>query len=241
MPRQADKAASKRRRALLPLAAWAALACGPAIAQDDEFRLALEVIVFLQLDPEATTEDLLEDPPVLPPPESYPEPVEWPDAGPETPKPPSGMLALTRAQYAMDGIWTNMARSAGYRPLAHFAWAVPADWTGEPASVRLSTLTAAGLPFSGRVTLEEERVVEVTLDIRMPAGQETPGVYRIAERRRLLLGETHYFDHPRFGAIVRMFRYRPRPEADPGSGSQALFQPATQQPPRLLQRPVQPG
>ena len=201
-------------RVLLPLAAWAALSCAPALAQEDDFRLALEMIVFLHLDPEPTTEDLLEDLPALPPPETWPGPMELPDAGPATPRPPSGMLALTRAQYALDGIWTRMARSAEYRPLAQFAWAMPANWTGQPASVQLSTLTAASLPFSGRVTLEEERVVQITLDIRMPAEEEADGEYRITERRRLLLGQTHYFDHPRFGAIVRMFRYRPRPEAD---------------------------
>lgn len=205
---------------LPPLAAWAALACTPAIAQDDDFRLGLEMIVFLQLDPEPTTESLLAQPPALPPPDTYPEPLELPDSGPATPQPPSGMLALTRAQYALEGVWTNMARSAGYRPLAHFAWAMPANWTGEPASVRLSTLAATGLPFSGLVTLEEEQVVQVTLDLRMPAEDGAGGEYRIIERRRLLLGEAHYFDHPRFGAIVRLFRYRPRRAADSGTASQ---------------------
>ena len=211
------KAARKRENArtgaICGLAAWAALCGPPALAQESGFRLALEMIVFLQLDPEPTTEDLLEDPPALPPPETWPEPVELPDSGTATPPPPPGMLALTRAQYAMDGIWASLRRSAEYRPVAHFAWAMPANWTGEPASLRLSTLAATGLPFSGRVTLEEEQVVQFTVDIRMPAEEGAGAQYRIAERRRLLLGETHYFDHPRFGAIVRLFRYRPRPDA----------------------------
>ena len=209
------KAARKRENArtgaICGLVAWAALCCPPALAQEAGFRLALEMIVFLQLDPEPTTEDLLEDPPALPPAETWPDPLELPDSGAATPQPPPGMLALTREQYAMEGIWNSLRRSAEYRPLAHLAWAMPANWTGEPASLRLATLAATGLPFSGRVTLEEERVVQVTLDIRMPIEGEAQGAYRIAERRRLLLGETHYFDHPRFGAIVRMFRYRPRP------------------------------
>lgn len=192
------------------LFAIAILAPATVFAQEGGFRLALEMIVFLQLDPEPTTEDLLEDPPALPPPATWPEPVELPDAGAATPQPPPGMLALTRAQYALGGIWSSLRSSAEYRPLEHFAWAMPANWTGEPVSLRLATLAATGLPFSGRVTLEEEQVVQITLDIRMPAGESAAGEYRIAERRRLLLGETHYFDHPRFGAIVRMFRYRPR-------------------------------
>jgi len=190
------------------------LLAGPVRAQDDEFRIALEMIVFLQLAPEESTEDLMHASPDLPPAEVWPAPLELPDSDPATPGPPAGLLALTRAQFALDGIWLSMRRSAGYRPLAHFAWAMPAQWTGEPIPLRLSTLAAGLLPFSGLASLEEERFVHLALDLRMPAVEESGGEYRIRERRRLLLGEVHYFDHPRFGVIARLFRYRPRPEED---------------------------
>ena len=198
----------------LPAAALALVLASPAIAQDGSFRLALEMIVFLQLDPEDSTEELAETAPVLPAPEVYPLPVELPYSGPGTPAPPSGVLALTRAQFGLDGIWTSMRRSAGYRPLAHFAWAMPAEWSGEPIPLRLSTLAAVPLPFSGLASLEEERFVHLAVDLRMPASEGDGGEYQIRERRRLLLGEVHYFDHPRFGVIARLFRYRPRPQAD---------------------------
>lgn len=191
--------------------AWALLFAGPLQAQDNDFRIALEMIVFLQLDPEESTEEIVQASPELPPPRVYPAPLALPDSSPATPEPPAGMLALTRAQFALDGIWVSMRRSAGYRPLGHFAWAMPADWTGEPIPLRLSTLAAEPLPFSGLVSLEEERFVHLALDMRMPAVEEGGGEYRIRERRRLLLGEIHYFDHPRFGVIARLFRYRPRP------------------------------
>ena len=207
-----------RPTALPVLALVHFLACvllaGPLQAQDEDFRVSLELIVFLQLDPEDSTEDLVQTSPDLPPAEVYPAPLELPDSGPVTPRPPAGLLALTRAQFGLDGIWVSMRRSAGYRPLAHFAWAMPAQWTGEPIPLRLSTLATGPLPFSGLASLEEERFVHLALDLRMPAVEEGGGDYRIRERRRLLLGEVHYFDHPRFGAIARLFRYRPRPEAD---------------------------
>lgn len=198
----------------VPAVALALVLASPAIAQDGSFRLAVEMIVFLQLDPEDSTEELAETAPVLPAPEVYPLPVELPYSGPGTPEPPSGVLALTRAQFGLDGIWTSMRRSAGYRPLAHFAWAMPAEWSGEPIPLRLSTLAAVPLPFSGLASLEEERFVHLAVDLRMPASEGDDGEYQIRERRRLLLGEVHYFDHPRFGVIARLFRYRPRPQAD---------------------------
>ena len=199
--------------ALLSVLVWAAPNAHPALAQENDFRVALEMVVFAQLDPEASTEDILVTPPDLPPARTYPAPIRLPDAGPVTPQMPPGVVALTRAQYALDGIWAAMRRSAEYRPLAHFAWAMPAEWKGEAIPLRLATLAAITLPFSGLVSLEEDRFVQLTLDVRMPADEEGKGEYHLTERRRLLLGEIHYFDHPRFGVIVRLFRYRPRPQA----------------------------
>ena len=200
--------------ALLSVLVWAAPNAHPALAQENDFRVALEMVVFAQLDPEASTEDILVTPPDLPPARTYPAPIRLPDAGPVSPQTPPGVVALTRAQYALGGIWVAMRRSAEYRPLAHFAWAMPAEWKGEAIPLRLSTLAAIALPFSGLVSLEEDRFVQLTLDVRMPADQAGKGEYRLTERRRLRLGEVHYFDHPRFGVIVRLFRYRPRPDAE---------------------------
>ena len=202
------------RTALLVALALAVLNWQPSLAQDNDFRVALEMVVFLQLDPEASTEDIVVTPPDLPPPRNYPAPIQLPDAGPVTPQTPPGVIALTRTQYGLHGIWIDMRRSAEYRPLAHFAWAMPADWEGEAIPLRLSTLSAIPLPFSGQVTLEEDRFVHLTLDIRFPADTHAEGRYRLSERRRLLLGKIHYFDHPRFGVIARLFRYRPHPQEE---------------------------
>ncbi len=197
---------------LLAGAICAALALRPALAQEGGFRTAVEVIVFLQLDPEASTEDLGVQAPGLPPPRTYPAPLMRPDSRAATPPAPAGVIALTRAQYAMEDIWTLMRRSAENRPLAHFGWAMPADWNGQAIALRLSTLSAGQLPFSGLASLEEERFVHLTLDLRLPDGTDSGEVFRLNECRRLLLGEIHYFDHPRFGAIARLFRYRNQPK-----------------------------
>ncbi|WP_446830554.1 CsiV family protein [Candidatus Foliamicus sp.] len=194
--------------------ACATLAGPPALAQEDEFRVALEVLVFLHLDPEASTEELGVQPPALPAPQTYPAPLALPDSGAVTPPAPTGLLALTRAQYAMEGIWSTMRRSAEYRPLAHFAWAMPAGWDGQPIPLRLSTLSAVTLPFSGVASLRENRFVHLTLDLRLPDDENEGTVFQLAESRRLLLEEIHYFDHPRFGAVARLFRYRESPQTD---------------------------
>ena len=201
-------------RLLLAGAACATLAAPPAMAQEGGYRVALEMIVFAQLQPEASTEDLGVEAPRLPPPRTWPAPLALPDSGAVTPPAPAGVLALTRAQYAMQDIRTVMRRSAEYRPLAHFAWAMPAGWDGEPIAVRLSTLSAIALPFSGLASLREDRFVHLTLDLRLPDGRDADEVFRLSERRRMLLGELHYFDHPRFGAVARLFRYREKAQTE---------------------------
>ena len=201
-------------RLLLAGAACATLVGRPALAQEDGFRVALEMIVFLQLQPEASTEDLGVEAPRLPPPLTWPAPLALPDSGTATPPAPAGVLALTRAQYAMQEIRAVMRRSAEYRPLAHFAWAMPAGWDGEPVALRLSTLSAIALPFTGLASLREDRFVHLTLDLRLPEGQDSDDVFRLSESRRLLLGELHYFDHPRFGAVARLFRYREKAQTE---------------------------
>ncbi len=212
--RRAPVGSRLMRWLLLAGVAWAMLGCRLATAQEDGFRVALELIVFLHLEPDASTEDLRVQAPALPPPEIHPAPVALPDSGTATPPAPAGVLALTRAQYALESIWSAMRRSAEYRPLAHFAWAMPADWNGEPVPLRLSALSATALPFSGLVSLQEDRFAHVTLDLRLADGPDTDQTLRLNERRRLLPGEIHYFDHPRFGAIVRLFRYRNRPQTE---------------------------
>lgn len=197
---------------LLAAAAWAAALS--ALAQEDSFRVAVEMIVFLQLEPDASTEDLAAQAPGLEPALIYPAPLMLPGPGATTPPAPAGVLALTPAQFNMEDIWTVMRRSAEYRPLAHFAWAMPAGWDGQPVHLRLSTLSAAALPFSGLASLQEDRFVHLALDLRLPDAASSGDEFRINERRRLLLGETHYFDHPRFGAVARLFRYRDRPKPE---------------------------
>ena len=202
------------RLLLLTCVACAASSGGQALAQEDGFRVALEMIVFAQLEPEASTEDLGVEAPRLPPPRIWPAPLALPDSGAVTPPAPKGVVALTRAQYAMREIWGVMRRSAEYRPLAHFAWAMPAGWDGEPVALRLSTLSAVALPFSGLASLREDRFVHLTLDLRLPDGRDADEVFRLSERRRMLLGELHYFDHPRFGAVARLFRYREKGQTE---------------------------
>ena len=49
------------------------------------------------------------------------------------------------------------------------------------------------------------------------AGADAPaGTFNLHEKRRVKLNEVHYFDHPYFGALVRVSRWPPNGGADSG-------------------------
>ena len=79
-------------------------------------------------------------------------------------------------------------------------------------------------PLQGGLQMFENRLLFVELDIKNefeaqpidPYGPITPetdspaGTFRLHEKRRVKLNEIHYFDHPYFGALVRVSRWEPR-------------------------------
>jgi Peptidoglycan-binding protein, CsiV len=91
--------------------------------------------------------------------------------------------------------------------------------TGVPGSAPPDAYNAAspGPRLRGTVRIYENQLVFAEVDlqfaslpttVRVPDGAvlSRPQVYRISEKRRIKLNEVHYFDHPYFGALIRVSR-----------------------------------
>ena len=107
--------------------------------------------------------------------------------------------------------FARMRNSRDYRPLVHAAWTQTVY--GQTDMTTLALDRVAGLPngLSASASLYVERFLHLTLDLELskPMGAEggsDNGVrnvrYRISEKRKMRSGETHFFDHPRFGAVA---------------------------------------
>lgn len=121
---------------------------------------------------------------------------QGPGTGPET-------SALGRAG-------ARLAKNGKHRVLAHVQWTQSGQTKSDTRPVRLrdeaQTLDGvAHLYLLGRalyldlnLAMSAEKLrLDRTDDMKMP-------VFRLQEHRRIRLQEIHYFDHPRFGVLVRV-------------------------------------
>ncbi len=117
-------------------------------------------------------------------------------------KPPADSL-LSPAAAALE-------KSGQHHVLAHLRWQQSAEAKSLSHPVKI-TNAESGLDGALRFYLSRFLLVDVNLMLKevttggIFGGADKEGlVYRLSERRRVKLSETHYFDHPRFGALVRV-------------------------------------
>jgi hypothetical protein len=116
----------------------------------------------------------------------------------EVPPAPPGEGGLAAAVQALE-------KDTRYRILAHQRWTQAADAKSATKPVRISDAT---LKLDGVFRFYLSRFLHVEMNLILQDGAAAnPGeapVYRLQEHRRVRTQELHYFDHPKFGALVRV-------------------------------------
>ncbi|MCY3884100.1 MAG: CsiV family protein [Gammaproteobacteria bacterium] len=123
----------------------------------------------------------------------------------------SGQLSLVRA--------ANRLLSDGYRIIDHTAWHQDALARGSSKKLLVQfgeRLDAASYELEGTVELSSARFLHISLNVWKAVNPSEKSIdsghvprllfYSMKESRRLTLGQTHYFDHPKFGILVRVQR-----------------------------------
>jgi hypothetical protein len=108
-----------------------------------------------------------------------------------------------------------LEKSGRHRVLTHLRWRQSAEAKSVSKPVKISN-TTGGLDGSLRFYLSRFLIVEMNLALREMQSQgmfsgiseNDTVVYRLNEPRRIKVSETHYFDHPKFGALVRVTQAR---------------------------------
>lgn len=122
--------------------------------------------------------------------------------------PDDGLAADSKLASAL----AALEKDATYRILAQKKWVQGGDEkkSSKPALVQ------AGTELEGLVQFYVSRFLHVELDMRFrpahaPLSETgTPVVFRLEEKRRIKSQETHYFDHPKFGVLLRVTPLRDR-------------------------------
>ncbi len=117
----------------------------------------------------------------------------------------------------LGNIIADLSRSARYNLLKKVAWIQPAVNKNDAPVVSIGEQQN----LSGQVRFYSKKLLFIELELRfnrpmtnipdttVPYSShyyQTP-VYLIKETRRLKLNEIHYFDHPRFGTLVKVSRW----------------------------------
>lgn len=104
-----------------------------------------------------------------------------------------------------------LEKSGRHHVLAHLHWQQTAEAKSVSKPVKISGPNGL-LDGTLRFYLSRYLLVDLNLALQEApdtglfgiTGQATPVVYHLNEYRRVRLLETHYFDHPKFGALVRV-------------------------------------
>lgn len=101
----------------------------------------------------------------------------------------------------------SLEKDGRYRVLAYAGWTQVPTAKSHTRPVRISGSEASPGELDGAVTFHVSRFLHLDVNLRLrekDASEENPVVYRIRESRRVKSQETQYFDHPRFGLLVRI-------------------------------------
>jgi hypothetical protein len=127
------------------------------------------------------------------------------DAEAPSPAAPPSILAAAANDLAKDG---------RFRILAYYSWIQAADAKSASKPIRLrGTHTKNPDELTGTMRLYLSRYLHLDLNLDYEEKTADGGLfsggsgmitYRINEQRRVKSQETHYFDHPKFGALIRL-------------------------------------
>lgn len=117
-------------------------------------------------------------------------------------------LATTPAGSDLAGIAAALQNDGRYRLLTHRRWVQAADNKAASNAVVLQT---DNREIDGHVRFYMSRFLHVELNVAfqpqvaaLGGTEAVPAPYRLAEQRRIKSQELNYFDHPKFGALVRV-------------------------------------
>jgi len=154
-----------------------------------------------------------------------------------TVKPSNRIKPLTANQLQLHGAYNRLNRLASYSPIKHGGWlqALNEKDTLRPIHVLKNSVDNE---LNGIITFRRGRFLHIDLDLQLseqiksillqnPVSnhvEQTPTtLYRLKQTRRIKTGDLHYFDHPKFGVIVKVEKIdEPVPKRSKTKTSQSL-------------------
>ncbi|MHB8254237.1 MAG: CsiV family protein [Acidiferrobacter sp.] len=106
---------------------------------------------------------------------------------------------------------STLSRHPHYSIIGAYSWVQNAVSLRTTKAIRIESQTGGG-KLKGVIRVFQWRLMHVALDLHYTPtagvlGSDTPQVYQLRESRPIALRRTNYFDHPKFGVLVRIVPY----------------------------------
>ncbi len=104
----------------------------------------------------------------------------------------------------MNSNYSRLSRADSYRPFYYESWQIQAKSNRVSLPIHISSHAQN---LEGWIKIQRGSLLHVVADLEYSPlnSDESEGlIYRIAEKRRVLLNEVHFLDHPYFGALVKV-------------------------------------
>ena len=135
-----------------------------------------------------------------------------------TVKPSNRIKRLTPKQLQLHGAYNRLKRLASYAPIKHEGWLQELNEKDTIRPIHILKNMGNGA-LNGIITFRRGRFLHVDLDLQLNEQFEnlsaqnsvsntvesTPTMlYRLKQTRRIKTGDLHYFDHPKFGVMIKV-------------------------------------
>ncbi len=98
--------------------------------------------------------------------------------------------------------YQDIGKSNNYQPLMYVAWTQSVKSNRFSKAVRITNSEGT---IDGYFRMQRGHYVHMQADIEFsPELYEESVIYRLNEKRRFKLNETHYLDHPKFGILAKI-------------------------------------
>ena len=126
---------------------------------------------------------------------------------------PVSYSRLQSADMQLHGAYNQISRKASYRPLLYVSWLQSVSGKGLSNAVHIHSSAGPNgdFPLNGYVRIQRGHYLHFLVDLEYSPDlingyneDNDSLVYHLKEKRRIKLNETHYYDHPKFGVIVKL-------------------------------------
>lgn len=101
----------------------------------------------------------------------------------------------------LQNTYNKLRRSDAYRPFYYQSWRISVASNSVSLPIDVSE---PDIDLNGWIKIQREYLLHVIVDLEFSPTESADVIYGLNEKRRVLLNEVHYLDHPKFGAIVKV-------------------------------------